>query len=83
MVQVRRDVMVGCNKNIFLSNERVLFLQENGLCTLNQLYDRGATSVWHQGWKSTMALNKGALAQTLAFICSRVDKITCHHLGIG
>jgi len=55
-VRIRSNVIIRCDGRIVLVENRIQTLKTNGLCTLNQLADWEATTIWNQAWHSSTEL---------------------------
>lgn len=45
------DPWVGCNEGYELPRDLFVFLNNQGIFSLNQVANVEASSMWHQGWK--------------------------------
>jgi hypothetical protein len=50
------DAILGCGNGIFLPEEMIQILHDQGMFTLNQIVDQDSTDMWHQGWLSVGTL---------------------------
>jgi hypothetical protein len=50
------NVLIGCDGRIFLEENLIQTLRTKGLCTLNQLANWEATTIWNQAWHSSTDL---------------------------
>jgi len=54
--RVNVDAISGCSEDVLLPNGLVNFFQEYGQVTLNRFSDPTKSSIWAQGWLSTVDL---------------------------
>jgi hypothetical protein len=58
-VRIKVDAIMGCNRNVFLPRALVHHLQEVGRTTLNLINKPLETTLWKQGWLSSIDLGLG------------------------